>query len=92
MIIRIFVTLVLVATFFAVVQACAPAEKVVCKFKKGEIVHSVLDNRKGQIIGAYQHCAYNVRFAGNRDTQASSWDVETLPYAKVYMQEIELKQ
>lgn len=75
------------------VTACSPKEQPVCKFKKGEIVHSVLDGRKGQVIRAYSLiCSYNVRFAGDLESQRRSWDVDTIPYAKVFMEEIELKR
>lgn len=76
-----------------VVAACSPGAQPVCKFKKGEIVHSVLDSRKGQVLRVYDRfCAYNVRFAGDLESQRRSWNVDTVPYAKVYMQEIELKR
>jgi len=83
------------AVFFLglAVAACSPSEQPVCKFKKGEIVHSVLDGRKGQITARWQNnCKYRVRFAGDQDTQSRSWDVDTLPYAVVTMLEFELKR
>ena len=89
-----FVGFVLVTLFFTVaLAACSPSEQPVCKFNKGEIVHSVLDGRKGQITARWQNiCKYRVRFAGDQDTQSRSWDVDTLPYAVVTMLEFELKR
>ena len=85
--------LILALVYGLVSVGCAPKDKPVCKFKKGEIVQSVLDARKGQVLRVYDHnCAYNVRFAGDLESQKRSWDVDTVPYAKVYMQEFELKR
>lgn len=84
-----------VTLFFVVaaVSACSSSEKRVCQFRTGDIVQSVLDDRKGQVIRVYEYiCAYDVRFAGDLESQKRSWDVDTLPYAKVFMKEFELKR
>ena len=82
----------LLAALALLLAACSPSEKRVCKFTKADIVYSVLDERKGQVVDAYPNCIYKVRFAGDQDTQKRSWNVDTLPYATVYMKEFELRR
>ena len=90
-----FVTRLAALLVLGTLTACYEARPLpICKFKSGQIVYSVLDDKKGQVtwVGRYRDgCKYSVRFAGNQDNQRSSWDVDVVPYAEIdWMEEFEL--
>lgn len=68
------IAFVLSGTVF--ITACSDKPLPSCNFNKSQIVYSVLDGRKGQVVWIHRlrnGCQYDVRFANDRDMQRIEW-------------------
>lgn len=92
--------IILIFIALLIVSACDETIEKFPKFTKGQIVYSVLNDQKGQILIVrrdYDNSfVYNVRFAQNQSKTGTSifgdGPIDETMYATFWMHEFELKE